>query len=194
MDDQFERKYRDYPIGSWIFALAGIGFGTFTILTNAATLVIGIIAIVIGLIIFLFTYAITITASKQTRILTLDYRSLLLHSSREIYFDDINTIRVDSMRTHDPTDGGTSHKTSYRVEAVLKNGEKIPFRSYYSGSFFLKQKIADGLRQFIGLAETVDESPIGILRAAPKAGAMVAQMQQEAYTGANAQEHVTNGV
>lgn len=192
MENQLELKYRDYPIGSWIFALAGIGFGAFLVLTSAASLVVGIIAIVIGLVVLLLNYALTITASKQTRILTLDYRSLIHHSSREIHFDEINTVRIDSMRSRD---GSSSRRsTTYCLEAVLKNGERIKFRSYYSGGFILKQRIADGLRQFIGLAETIDESPIGIMRAAPKMGAMIAQAQQEAYTGANAEEHITNGV
>jgi len=192
MDNQFEIKYRDYPIGSWIFALVGIGFGAFIVLTNTATRITGVIAIVVGLILLLLNYALTITADKQTRMLTLDYRSVIHHSSKEIRFDEINTIRIDSRRTRNSK--GSGHSTTYCIEAVLKNGEKLPFRSYYSGSFLLKQRTADGLRQFIGLAETLDESPIGILRAAPKIGAMIAQTQQEANTGANAQEHITNGV
>jgi hypothetical protein len=192
MDNQFEVKFRDYPIGSWIFALVGIGFGAFIVLTNTATRLTGILAIVIGLIILLLSYALTITANKQTRMLTLDYRSVIHHSSKEIYFDDINSIRIDSKRTRSRQSSG--YNTTYCIEALLKNGERIQFRSYYSGSFLLKQKIADGLRQFIGLAETLDESPIGILRAVPKIGAMIAQTQQEAYTGTDAQEHITNGV
>jgi hypothetical protein len=101
------------------------------------------------------------------------------------------------MRTHEHTSSGfsnTSHRTTYRIEALMKNGEKIPFRSYYSSDFIFKQRIVEGLRQFIGLADAVDASPLGVLRAAPKLGAMVAAAQQEKYTGANTQEHITNGV
>jgi hypothetical protein len=192
MDNQYEVKFRDYPIVAWIFALVGIGFGAFTFLTNAAAWPTGGIGIGIGLFIFLFNYALTITASKQTRILTLDYRTAILHSIKELRFDDIENIHIVSMRTRSSRGGGQN--TTYRIEAIMKNGEKIPFRSYYSGSFILKQKTVEGLRQFIGLADAVDASPLGVLRAAPKLGGMIAQMQQEADTGANAQEHITNGV
>jgi hypothetical protein len=193
MDNQFDLKFRDYPIGGWIFALTGMGIGALIFVFNAATSRYGgLLLIAAGLLILIFTYALTITANKQSRTLTLDYRSLLLHSSREISFDELDTIRVDSRRSHNRN--RTGHHTTYGLEAVLKNGEKIQFRSYYSGDFLLKQRTADGLRQFIGLAESIDESPIGIIRASPKIGAMIAQKQQEAYTGANAQEHITNGV
>ena len=185
MDDEI--TFRDYPIFPWVFALGAIGFGVYAFITGIQNMIFAVIAVGAGIAILVFNHALTIIANKQTRILTLDYRSIILHSTKEIPFGDIETIRMESHRSRSRR-GGSS--TTYRIEVMLKNGVTIPFRSYYSGDFFLKQKTVDGLRAFMGLAETFDESPMGFLRAAPK----IIQAQQEAFTGSNSQERVTNGV
>jgi hypothetical protein len=77
---------------------------------------------------------------------------------------------------------------------VKQDGSIIPFRNYYSSDFLLKQRRAEKLRTFIGLAEAIDETPIGILRAAPQIAQPVIERQQEALTGNNQQIRETNGV
>lgn len=185
-----ELRLRDYPIIAWLFGFGGIAFGTFYFLTNAAPARYnGFFSAGIGLLILIFMYALTITVDKQTGMLILDYRSIILHSVNEIPLSEIKSIRLDSSSSR-----SKNRSTTYRIEAVLKNGETIPFRSYYSSEFILKQRRVDALRKFIGLTEDFDESPIGLFRAVPKLGQQIAQAQQQALTGSNAEEHVTDGV
>jgi hypothetical protein len=101
---------------------------------------------------------------------------------------------MDSRSTRSSGSGAGRRTTTYSIVLEKKNGEKVPFRSFYSSSFLQKQRIVDGLRKFLELPETVDESPIGFLRAAPVVGRMVAEQQQAALTGANVQEQVTDGI
>jgi hypothetical protein len=187
-----ELKLRDYPIIGWLVGIGGIGWGGFTFINtlpafnlNAALVAVG------GLFFLIFSYALTVTADKMTGKLTLDYRSIFHHSQKEIPLSQIRTIRVDSSRTRSRK-GGTS--TTYRVEAVLTNGEVVPFRSYHTGNLFKHQKWANELRSFLNVSEGFDETPQGFFQAAKQVGAMVAQRQQEAMTGSNAEIRNTNGV
>jgi hypothetical protein len=185
--------FRDLPFGLWLLDLGLIAAGIFFFVRGGVPAYLPMILAGLGLLALTFTYALTITADLQTRTLKLDYRSLLLHSVKEIPFEALNTIRIDSSTTRD-TQHSNQRSTSYRIEAVLKDGQTVPFRAYYSSDFFLKQKRVDQLRAFMHLAETLDESPIGLFRAAPKIGAQMAQQQQEALTGPEAVIHETNGI
>ncbi|MBI3169416.1 MAG: hypothetical protein HYZ22_13110 [Chloroflexi bacterium] len=187
-----ELKLKDYPILSWIFGFVGIGWGGYAIVTTLPALNFNaLIAAGVGLLFLLFSYALTATVDKQTGMLTLDYRSILLHSVKEIPLNEIQTIRVDSSTTRS-SKGGRS--TNYRVEAILKSGDVVPFRSYHSSNFFKHQKWANQLRAFLNLGEALDETPMGIFRAAQQVGAQASQTQQEAMTGSNAEMRNTNGV
>lgn len=186
-----EIKFRDYPVLGWLVGLGLIGYAAFAwfnypmpefFLNVALTLAAG--ALLLGL-----NYALTITADRNARTLTLDYRSPVHHTVKELRFDEIASIRVDSRVSRSRRRG---RSTTYCVVAELKNGEKVPFRSYYSGGSFGKQKIADGLREFIGLAASFDETPQGILRAAPKIGAEIAQARQASM--GTSEPRVTAGV
>lgn len=132
-----EIKFRDYPILMWLFGLISTGFCIYSLVANFSpqALIMGISIAALGFLPLIFFYALTIAADRQTRMLTLDYRSLLLHSVNEIRFDDIASIRVDSRRS-----SGDGHNTVYCILAELKNGETIPFRAYYSSGSFGKQK------------------------------------------------------
>ncbi len=179
-----EIKFRDFPIVGWLFGLGVLGFGAYQLFLNPSTNWLnGGIGVLIGLAALILNHGLTITADRQTRTLILDYRSLLLHSVKEIPFDDISNIHIQSRTNRES--GRSSSSTTYCIQASLKNGEVIPFRSYYSSEFLRKQAIVDGLRKFMDLPETLDASPVGILRAAPKIGAAIAQAQQQALTGAS---------
>jgi hypothetical protein len=187
-----ELKLKEYPIISWILGFAGIGWGGYVFAMSLPAINLsGLLSAGVGLLFLLFSYALTVTADKQTGILTLNYRSILLHSVKEIPINQIQTIRVDSSRTRSSR-GGTS--TTYRVEAILKGNEVIPFRSFYTSNFYKYQKWANNLRAFLNLGEAFDETPMGIFRAAQQVGAQVSQSQQEALTGSNAEMRNTNGV
>ena len=188
-----ELKLTERPILSWLLGFAGIGWGGYAFVTTLPAFNFNaLIAAGVGVFILLFVYALTVTADKDTGTLTLDYRSVILHSVKEIPLRDIQSIRVDSSTSQGRKSG--SRNATYRVEAVLKNNERIPFRSYYSGNFIKYQDWANKLRAFLGLGEALDETPMGFIRAASKLGSDAARIQQEAFTGPNAEMRVTDGV
>ncbi|RPI94629.1 MAG: hypothetical protein EHM40_06005 [Chloroflexi bacterium] len=194
MQNQSSIKFRDIPFGLWLFGFVSLGAGIYVFplqgFSPTTVLLAGI-----GLVILLLTRGLTIIADRNTRILQLNYWSLyFLRTTRKISFDEIATIRVDSSQSMERS----GHQTrSYRIEVVRRDNSIVPFRKYYSGGFFSsmrKQKIVDQLRAFIGLGEAFDESPAGFMRAINQAATLEATRQQEALTGPNAQEQVTNGV
>jgi hypothetical protein len=188
-----ELKLKERPIFWWLVGFAGIAWGGYAFVTTLPAINFNaIFALTIGVLIAFFNYGLTVTADKGTGMLTLDYRSVFLHSVKEIPLRDIQSIRVDSSTSQGRKRG--SRNTSYRVEAVLKNNERIPFRSYYSGNFIKYQDWANKLRAHLGLGEALDETPMGIIRAASKLGSDAARIQQEAFTGPNAEMRVTDGV
>jgi hypothetical protein len=115
----------------------------------------------------------------------------LFHSVKEIPFDDIATIRIDS-RMSRSSKGGRS--TTYCITADMKDGGAIPFRAYYSSDFIFKQRIVDGLRKFMDLPEAIDATPLGIFRAAPRLGEIISQAQQKKFGESNVEMRVTSGV
>jgi hypothetical protein len=194
MQNQSSIKFRDIPFGLWLFGFVFLGAGIYVFRSQGfsfTTVLLG----GIGLVILLLTRGLTIIADRNTRILQLHYWSLyFLRTTKEIPFDEIATIRVDSSQSMERS----GHQTrSHRIEVVRKDESIVPFRKYYSGGFFSsmrKQKVVDQLRAFIGLGEAFDESPVGLFRAVKKATAEMSTSQQEALTGSNTQEHITNGV
>lgn len=187
-----ELKLRDYPIIGWILGFIGIGWGGYLIVMNPEARVSGLFMAGGGLLFLFLGYALTATADKQTGMLTLNYRSIFLHSVREIPFSQIESIRVDSSTSQGRKRG--SRSTNYRVEVILKSGERIPFRTYFDNNFIKHQKWASSLREFLNLPEVMDETPMGMIRAASKLGSDAARLQQEAYTGPNTEMRVTDGV
>jgi hypothetical protein len=186
--------FRDIPFVSWLFGFAFLGTGIYFFSSQGFSWIF-VGAAAIGLIFLLLLWGLTITADKQSRVLRLHYWSLyFLHKTREIPFDEIATIRVNSMRSG--THRGEQTR-SFRIEVIRRDNSIVPFRAYYSGGFLdslWKQKMVDRLRAFIGLAEAFDESPVGFMRAIGQIAPLQAAQQQQALTGSNAQEHVTNGV
>jgi hypothetical protein len=194
MQNQDSIKLNDIPFGSWLVGFIFFGGGAYFFSFQGFswnTIVLG----TIGLVILLLTRGLTITADRNTRILQLQYWSLYFwRTTREIPFDEIASIRVDSVRSGKSTGRQTR---SYRIEVVRKDESIVPFRTVYSGGFLgslRMQKFVDQLRAFIGLSGALDESPAGLFRAAKQATAEMAANQQEALTGPNEQERVTNGV
>jgi len=194
MQQQNRIKFNDLPIGLWFFGFAflgaGIYFFSFQGFSGNTFLLGGI-----GLAVLLLTWGLTISADRQTRTLTLHYWSLyFLRRTKEIPFTEIATIRVATTRSFSRRN---QQQRSFRIEVIRKDNSVVPFRTTYSSGFLgslRKQKIADQLRAFIGLGETFEETPVGMFRAANKAVAQEAASVQQALTGPNEQEHVTNGV
>lgn len=187
-----ELKLAERPILAWIIGLSGIAWGGYAFAAALPAINFnGIVAAVAGLLAVTFAHALTVVADKQTGMLTLRYRSVFLRSTREIPINQIQSIHVDSRNS---STNNSQRKTTYQIEITLKNGEKVPFRSYYNSNFIKHQKWADQLRAFLELGEAVDETPMGMFRAARDVGQAAAQRQQEALTGINAEMRVTDGV
>ncbi|HPH96802.1 MAG TPA: hypothetical protein PKW33_08895 [Anaerolineaceae bacterium] len=183
---------RDNPIFLWIFGLGFLAAGVFVFFQKP--LETWLPAAFLGLFGVLMTFlpsALTITADRSVRTLTLRYGIIVTRSLKTIPFDAIQTIYVTSHHSHSSRGG---HSTSYRIELVQRDGTVVPFRSYYSSGSFFMERNARKLREFIGLEESVDQTPLGILRAAPSLAQPQLQRQQEMITGANAAIHETNGV
>ena len=178
-------KIRDFPIVMWFLGLIfpGVGMILLFMLPGGNFSFLPLIFVVVGLPFLLFSSILTIFADRNSRVLTLKYSSLLRRNSREISFDDIASVDVQSSISND--DGSTSY--TYRVAVFLKDGNVVPLRSYYSSGSRKKEERADQLRKFIGV----------------QAGEMVAMNSGMAYAQTppfaggqitNAQESVTNGV
>lgn len=190
MQSQDSLKLNDIPFGSWLIGFISLGIGiyffSFSGLTINTLLFGGV-----GLLFLLLSRGLTVTADRNTRILQLHYWSLYFwRTIKEIPFDEIQTIRVNSVRSGT----GNRRTRSFRVEVVRKDGNIVPFRTAYSSGSFSKQKMVDQLRPFMGLEEAFDESAAGFYREARKAVAQKASQEQAALTGPNDQERVTNGV
>jgi hypothetical protein len=189
--NQDKLTIRDFPIITWFMAIVFLATAAFFLMKS--TLLMAGIAGIIGFIMFFEPAALTITADKSNRVLTLRYGLLVPRSIKHIPFSEIQTIRVDSHSTRNHS-SPTRRSNTYRLELVKQDGNIIPFRFYYSSDFLLKQRRAEELRTIIGIAETVDETPIGALRTVPQMVQPVFDKQQEASTGDNSQIHETNGV
>lgn len=190
MQNQNSIKLNDVPVIEWLMGFVFLGAGIYLLSRQGFSIGAGVFGGV-GLAFLLLSRALTITADRNTRTLQLQYWSLYFwRTTKEIPLDEIETIRVNSSSS---MHRGRRTRT-YRVEVIRKDGTVVPLRRAYSSGSFSKQKIVDQLRKFTGLGEAFDESPVGFYRAAQKATAEMAARQQEALTGPNEQERVTNGV
>ncbi len=107
----------------------------------------GAVMFLIGAPMALLSSALTITADRLRGTLTLQYRSLVLASVKELPVTEIASVEVDrSSSTHS---GRTS--TTYRVILALASGGQVPLRSYYSSGYAAKERIARQLREFLGV-------------------------------------------
>ncbi len=152
---------RDIPIFLWIFGLIFAGVGAFMWYEGVKASIMALAFLAIGLSAILFTSVLTITADKVTRTLTLEYRSVMLGSVKQVLFDDIAAINVERSVSH----GKGGRTITFRVTIVRKDGGAIPLRSYSSSGSGKKRRIANDLREFIGV-QGFDGVPSGPLHAA----------------------------
>ena len=116
-----------------------------------------LIFLAVGLAILLFANVVTITADRTMRTLTLQYRSVLRQSQKEFRFDEITGIGVQLAMS--------GNKRTYRVVLKGKDGNLIPLRSVSSSGSGSKNRLAEKLRNFIGVPD-FDSSVAGMTYAA----------------------------
>jgi hypothetical protein len=149
LDPQKEVILKDYPIGLWL------GGGISIAMSLMLVLFVGgqdeemrwplLISMVIGLPLALLGAVLTVSLDSGRGVLHLHYRSLLHHSTKEYPVSDVAAVLIGSSRS---SKGGRT----YRVELVLKSGERVPLRSYYSSGRDGKESQAARLRAALGLA------------------------------------------
>jgi hypothetical protein len=147
----------------------------------------------IGLVIFLLSTTLTITADRTERKLILHYRSLLKENTREILFSQIESIELE-MNRHRSHSRRSSGPT-YRIVVVLKDGTVVPFHQYFSSGSGDKTHKVKQLREYIGVGGSeMGMGLMGTLRELSKAAQVELEAKQEALTGENDDIHQTNGV
>jgi hypothetical protein len=146
---------RDVPFFLYLFGLVFAAFGGYAFYDSGKAPV--LIFFAIGLSILLFANVVTISADRITRTLTLRYRSILRQSQKEFLFDEIAGISVQLVMS--------GNKSTYRVVLKRKDGNLIPLRSSSSSGSGAKHRLAEKLRDFIGVPD-FDSSAAGMTYAA----------------------------
>jgi len=139
---------RDYPIVLWAASTVFVAGAAIFLLNSDLPLIFLLAVILFELPMFLIFPAMTITADRQAQTLTLKYLNPLLKREKVIPFRDLREIEVERGVSSDEN-GGTS--ATYRLQAVLRDGTTVPFRSWLSSSRGGKERMARQLNEFIGL-------------------------------------------
>lgn len=200
MDTQNTRLVlRDLPIIGWIFGVAFLVIAATNLLIGSmaagtAVLVIRGVLALVGLVIILLSSVLTVTADRSMQTLTIRHRSLLKESSREILFSQIEAIEMEMSHNRNRSSSRSSGPT-YRIVVVLKDGEVVPFRSYYSNGSMDKTNKIKRLREFIGVGGSeMGMGLFGTLCEASRMAQRELKAQQEDLTGSQDVIHETEGV
>ncbi len=145
--DDSQLTLHDYPVLAWVFGLVFASIGAIIFQAGGSAPALVLVFVAIGLGALLFASVLTITADRITRTLKLEYRSAMLHSVKQLSFDEIAGINVE--RRISRNKGRTSY--TYRVVAARKEGQPVPFRSYSSSGWRGKERLASQLRDFIDI-------------------------------------------
>jgi hypothetical protein len=189
---------RDYPLFNWLAGIFFLILGAYYIPfilqgPSAFNTVFIIIELLVGLLLILWGTIVTIQADRQTQILSISSRSVLKGSKKEIAFADISAVQLEMSTSHNRSSRRSG--PTYRIVVVCKDGQSIPFHSYYSSGTASKMKQVEKLRAFLGVSGS--DPGFGI-KAALQFGSQVArqefQKQQEILTGSEAEDHLTDGV
>lgn len=179
----------NYLMGGIFLVVAGF---VAIVTTGEAWFFSGIMAIV-ALAMVLFSSSLTIIADRTTQTLTLAYRSLFNSNEKTFRFADIVSIDLAMSRRDYSANARRRRKTTYRIEMTLKDGQVVPFRSYYSSGLHDKQGKVNQLRTVLG-QPPVDYSLGGLVQAASSSVAEAYNRHQQAISGPQGQMQETNGV
>ena len=178
---------REYPFGLWLTGLCLGAIGANFFVKTPGQWLIAAVLVAVGLVVFLIATILSISVNRITGSLTLRYRNILfLGSKKEIPLSEIASVQVEMSRSSNRSTSGPS----YRIVVVRKDGQVIPFRSYYSSGVAGKQKKAGQLRTFLG----VEGTPLSILKMGTQMVQERFQEQQESMTGSPDEEHITDGI
>jgi hypothetical protein len=189
--------FRDYPIVTWIFGAAMIVFGLTLLpdLFHGADLLnslFTIILLIVGVAFLLLSSISTVTADSNNQLLTIASRSMIKNKKQEIPFSQIASIELEMSPSSSRSSSGQGSST-YRITATRHDGKRIPFRSTFTSGYMGKMKKVEQLRSIIGVKGT-DQGIQSAFQQTSQMAQEVYQNQQEALTGSEAAEHVTDGI
>lgn len=175
----------DRPIVFWLFGASMLAGAVYAFTRAPAQwILIGILALFgLGL---LLMPAISVSADRTTRTLTISRHSLIRKSQQEIAFGEIAGISVSYRLDRE------DNSRTYRVEIALHNGEIAPLRSAYTSGHKRKDEQAQQLRAIIGIGEGVANTLPQTFDAANLQQQF--QQQQEEISGEQGIENITRGV
>lgn len=182
---------REYPVFEWFFGLAALAFGTFTLRADPTQYFVPIAAAGVCLLFFVLSTILIVKADRNAGTLTIQRISLLRRFKREIPVSDLIAIQLESTRSY--SSSSHSRSTTYRIVAITKDQQVIPFRPSYSSGSWTKEAKAKKLREFLGVGGA-DMSIGGMLRTASSMAAEQFKVEQESITGDQDTYQVTDGV
>ncbi|HTX91431.1 MAG TPA: hypothetical protein VMC09_09455, partial [Anaerolineales bacterium] len=178
---------REYPVFETLIGLGLLATAVFTGLAAKGDWTITLITGLIGLLFLGLAATLVVQADRIAGTLTIQRSSLLRRFAREIPVSDIAAIQLETSRS------SSNSSSTYRIIAITKQGETIPFRSSFSSGFSTKEAKARKLREFLGVGGQ-DLSLGGLFETATSMAQQAFQEKQEALTGPEAEEHTTEGV
>ncbi len=139
---------KEYPILFWImgfvFLAAGVWATAGALISQAETLIIGLLLLAIGLLFLLvFSTVTTIQADRVTGTLNLRYWSLIRSNAKEMSIAELASVEIESSHS--------SSSATYRIAFRKKSGEQIPLHSYYSSGYKEKENKARRISEFLGV-------------------------------------------
>ncbi len=182
---------REYPIFGWLFGLFMFGMGLLFYQAKPDQSAMLIIAGGIGLLFFLFSTILIVKADRSTGLLTIQRIGLFRRFKREIPVSEILAIQLEHSFSHSSSSRRSASVS--RIVVVTKNQEVIPFRNAYSSGQWAKEAKAKKLREFLGVGGA-DGSPEGIFQEVSSRAVNQFKQEQEAITGSQETEKVTDGV
>ena len=176
---------REYPLGEWGFGLLMLVVAGFMVVGASGDWSITLIAGAAGVLFILFGTILVVQVDRVSGTLTIRRTALLRRRYvREIPISNIAVLQLEASQ-------GSS--SSYRIVVITKDNETIPFRTSYSSGMSTKENKAKKLRDFMGVGGA-DMSVGGMLAQASNMAQQVFREKQEALTGPEAEEHITDGV
>ncbi len=180
---------RDYPVALWLFGVLTGGYALYTYFRMPSQTAIIAAGAGISALIFLLTTVVTVTADRQTGMLTIRNTGILIHRRREIPIAEIAAIELE----HSYSSGSYRHSApTYRIVVFTKGNEKIPLRASYTSGRLAHEARLKRLRQFLNVGGTT--SLTDMFQGTLTQAAEQFRQEQESITGRQDEERVTDGV
>jgi hypothetical protein len=177
---------RELPIVPWIVGVVLLATAGFTGVGASGDWTITAISGIIGLLFLGLSSILVVTADRRTGMLIIRRTSLFHRFVREIPIAEVAAVQLEASHSHDSS-------PTYRIIVLTKANETIPLRTAYSSGTASKEAKARKLREFLGVGGA-DSSLGGLFQMATSMAQQAFQKQQEALTGPEAAEKVTDGV